>query len=176
MKKHIFLLLFSCLIFSQAKLEDNKFQFNLGSGKSYWGTPIYLGTDYGLGNYSVGAELFYRQKIEDKYYDSDKKYDFYGINIDFNYHFLKKSKVVDFYAGSSINYYTWKTRLNEKYFGNNEFTDKYLEKHSGLGNGIQIGTRFFFSNKIGLHLEGKMVAIYGEIIDPTIKIGLTYKL
>ena len=63
MKKTFFLLFFSSVIYSQAKLENNKFQLNLGSGYSYWGTPVYFGCDYGLGNYSIGAELFYRKKI-----------------------------------------------------------------------------------------------------------------
>ena len=176
MKKTFFLLFFSSVIYSQAKLENNKFQLNLVPGYSYWGTPVYFGCDYGLGNYSIGAELFYRKKIEDNYYNYDKEYDFYGVNIDLNYHFLKNSKVVDFYGGSSFNYYIWNTQLNDKLLGNNGFTDEFSEKHKGFGNGIQLGTRVFFGSKIALQIEGKMVVIYNEIIDPTVKVGLTYKL
>lgn len=173
MKKTFLLVLFSNIIFAQAKLEDNKFQINAGSGQSYWGTPIYLGVDYGIGNYSIGAEIFNRKKEDKKNSSSIDKYDFYGINVDINYHFLKNSEKVDFYGGSSFNYYTWeKETIVPIYEG---LLDE-KKKVNGFGNGVQIGTRFFFTPKIALQIEGKFVVIYGEIFDPTLKAGITYKL
>lgn len=173
MKKILILLFFSHFTYSQAKLEDNKFQINFGSGQSYWGKPIYLGAEYGLGNYSIGAEIFNRKKTEQEDVFITKKYNFNGINIDINYHFLKNSKTVDFYGGSSFNYYSWSEKIEAPIY---EGLLDRNEKISGLGNGAQLGIRFFFTPKIALQIEGKMVVIYGEIIDPTVKVGLTYKL
>lgn len=163
----------SNILLAQAKLDDNEFQINFGSGQSYWGTPIYVGADYGIGNYTVGAEVFYRKKVEKNENYSTKTYNFYGLNIDINYHFLKNSEKIDFYGGSSINYYTWKTeRIVPIYEGQLDEFDNI----NGFGNGIQLGTRIFFTPKIALQVEGKIVVIYGEIIDPALKLGLTYKL
>lgn len=173
MKKILILLFFSNLTYSQAKLEDNKFQINLGSGQSYWGTPIYVGVEYGIGNYSINAEIFNRKKTEQKDGYSTKKYNFHGLNVDLNYHFLKNSKKVDFYGGSSFNYYSWTEKTEVPVY---EGLLDENKKTNGFGNGVQIGTRYFFTPKIAIQIEGKMVVIYGEIIDPTLKVGLTYKL
>ena len=92
MKKILFLAVFcfsAITIFAQAPLENGRVQLNAGIGTSGWGTPIYVGLDYGVGsNFTVGGELSYRthnERYDGTYYD----YSVTGLGANVNYHFNK---------------------------------------------------------------------------------------
>jgi len=139
-------------------------QLNLGVGFSDWGTPFYLGLDYGAArNVTVGGELSFRS------YDENWNNGYYrrsitGISGNANYHFnsaLNIPRNFDFYAGLNLGFYVWSAADNG-YQGNHS---------SGLGLGAQVGGRYYFTNKFGVNLEfGGGNAFSGG------KVGITLKL
>ncbi|VXB26029.1 conserved exported hypothetical protein [Flavobacterium sp. 9AF] len=145
---------------AQAPLENGKLQLNAGLGTSGWGTPIYVGLDYGLGNnITLGSEISYRS------YDSyGFKMSILGIQGNANYHFNEVLEIPsqwDLYAGLSLNYYNW------------NFKDDYAEQvvdDTHFGIGIQIGGRYFFTDNFAINLEGG-----GGNATSGGKIGITYK-
>lgn len=169
MKKKILLipvtvLLFSGIVFSQSPLPSSKTQLNFGVGISGWGIPVYLGLDYSIyKDITVGGEFSYRS-----YRENWKNYYYYNHNIigvsgNGNYHFnslLDIPQKWDFYAGLNLGFYLWSSP--ELYYGSHA---------SGLGLGIQIGGRYYFTNKIGLNLE-----LGGGNVFSDGKIGLSIKL
>ncbi len=166
MRKQLFtilLILCSYLTFAQYALPKGKSQLNAGLGFSSWGTPVYLGFDYGVHpDISVGGELSYRE-YQDNYNSYDYSHNVIGISGNGNYHFnhaLEIPKNWDFYAGLNVGFYIWSS------------SDDYHGSHSsGLGLGAQIGGRYYFNDKIGLNIEfGGGNAFSGG------KIGLTFKL
>lgn len=144
---------------AQAPLEKGGIQFNAGLGTSGWGTPVYVGVDYGIANdITLGAEGSYRS-----YNQTGFKSSIIGLQVNGNYHFNKILSIPskwDFYAGASGNYYIWKT----------DFEYEYLAEASGFGIGFQVGGRYFFSKSFGVNLEG------GSGNSTTGgKLGITYK-
>jgi outer membrane immunogenic protein len=183
MKKTTFLaiILFSVTAFSQGTLKEGGTQLNLGVGFSDWGTPVFLGLDYGLGNnFTLGGEVSYRSYSDNFNYGFNEAYQFnytvIGLGANVNYHFnevFDLPKKWDIYGGASLNYFIWKNSY--KYKGNNpnsffntNFNPNYGNT-SGLGFGLQAGVRYFFNNKWGINFETGGGTIFGG------KIGLTYK-
>ncbi|AOZ98988.1 outer membrane beta-barrel protein [Flavobacterium commune] len=166
MKKSILLLTFSFITLStlaQGRLTKGHIQLNAGLGTSGWGTPVYVGLDYGIHeDITLGGELSYRSKSE-HFGNSKYKSSVTGIGINGNYHFnrvLEISSKWDFYAGLGLNYYIWNYE-NEAYKANDA---------SDIGLGAQIGGRYFFNDNLGINLElGGGNATSGG------KIGITYK-
>ena len=145
---------------AQAPLEKGTLQLNTGLGTSGWGTPVYLGVDYGLeNNITLGTEISYRSY--DRY---GFKMNILGIQGNANYHFneiLEIPSKWDLYAGLSLNYYYW------------NFKDEYAEDvvdNTSFGVGIQIGGRYFFNDHFGVNIEGG-----GGNATSGGKIGITYK-
>ena len=150
-------------------LGQNKFQINGGVGFSGWGVPVYLGADYGVArDVTIGAEVSYRSTTEN--------YGFYkfretGIGIDFNgnYHFNRLLKIpnnFDFYAGATLAYYHWSHKVKDV-----DYEVNYSgSRSSGIGFGLQVGGRYFFTKNLGVNLElgGGSFAFGG-------KLGLTYR-
>ncbi len=148
MKKSILVvafLLISGFMFAQNPLAKGQAQLNAGVGFSNWGTPFYIGFDYGVHpDISLGAEFSYRSFNENwgnyKYHQSVM-----GFSGNANYHFntiLSIPSNWDFYAGVNIGFYHWNS------------PDGYDGDHtSGLGLGGQVGGRYFFNDKFGLNLE-----------------------
>lgn len=166
MKKQLFtilLILCSYLTFAQYALPKSKSQINAGLGFSSWGTPVYLGFDYGVHpDISVGGEISYRE-YQDNYNSYNYNHNVIGISGNGNYHFnhvLEIPKNWDFYAGLNVGVYIWSS------------SDDYHGSHSsGLGLGAQVGGRYYFNDKIGLNIEfGGGNAFSGG------KLGLTFKL
>jgi outer membrane immunogenic protein len=163
----IFIFIFGLLFligttFSQTPVQKGETQLNGGLGFSGWGVPIYVGLDYGIhSDISIGGELSYRS-----YHDNwAGGYDLSVIGIlgNGNYHFnriLKISNPWDFYAGLNIGFYIWNSPSG--YGGNH---------NSGLGLGVQVGGRYYFSKTFGINLEfgGGNTAAGG-------KIGVSIKL
>lgn len=166
MKKNILLLAFSFITigtFAQGRLKKGHTQLNAGIGFSSWGTPVYIGLDYGIHeDITIGGELSYRSKTKN-YGNSKYKSSVTGVGINSNYHFNRVLEIPnqwDFYAGLGLNYYIWNYE-NDAYKANND---------SDIGLGAQIGGRYFFNDKLGINLElGGGNATSGG------KIGITYK-
>lgn len=156
-----------CLVsigaFAQGSLEKGGLQLNAGFGTSGWGTPVYVGLDYGIHkDITLGAELSYRS--DSNVYGANKyKSSAIGIGVNGNYHFnsvLNMPSKWDLYAGLGLNYYIW-SYDNDLYKTSNS---------SDIGLGGQVGARYFFTNKFGVNLE-----LGGGSATNGAKIGITYK-
>lgn len=157
------LFFFGQLTFAQYALPKGKSQLNAGVGFSSWGTPVYLGFDYGVHkDISLGGELSYRG-YSDRWNNYSYNHNVIGISGNGNYHFnhaLEIPKNWDFYAGLNLGFYIWSS------------PDNYQGSHSsGLGLGGQVGGRYYITSKVALNLEfGGGNAFSGG------KFGLTFKL
>ena len=172
MKKNVtllFALLFmSAMTFAQAPILDGEKQVNVGIGLSNFGTPVYAGLDFGIGNnISVGGEVSYR-KWSNNYGFFDYSHSIITVSANGNYHFNELLTIpsnIDFYAGLSLGYSIW----NSKYDGPGADID-YGGDGSGLYFSGQVGGRYFFSDKFGVNLELGGGSISGA------KVGITYML
>lgn len=160
MKKVLLLLVFgfasAVTTMAQAPVGKGGAQFNAGLGFSSFGTPVYLGADFGVHrDFTVGPIFSYRNY---GYRGYDQSLVVLGVNG--NYHFnnlLDIPSEWNFYAGLTLGYYVW---------GNNDFPGA---KDSDIGFTGQIGGRYFFTNKFGVNLEfGGGTASGGSL-------GITYK-
>lgn len=169
------LMLTAITTFSQGNLNKGDLQLNGGIGFSGWGMPVYGGIDYGVGkNFTVGGDLSYRG-YSDKGGYYKYSYKVIGIGVNGNYHFNEVLEIPnewDVYGGATLGYYIWKNSAKyngpgeDIYYGNNY---NYAGS-SGLGLGLQIGGRYFFTNKFGVNLEVGGGSVFGG------KLGITYKL
>ena len=172
MKKIFITLLMACASFyaqAQYALPVGGKQLNAGVGFSSWGIPIYVGMDFGVHkDISVGGELSFRSWNAGKYYDLSKTgfYDYsfsvFGIAANGNYHFnylLKIPKEWDFYAGVNLGIYILSS-------SNNVYAASYIAP----GVGLQVGGRYYFSDKFGINLEFGGGNVFGGG-----KVGITYK-
>ncbi len=140
------LLISSCMIgLAQYALPEGGKQLNVGVGTSSWGTPLYLGLDFGVHpDISVGGELSfrsYRQTFFGEKYSSS----IIGIGANANYHFnhiLEIPTKWDLYAGASVGFFIWNNSANYKGSGS-----------SGLGFSGQVGGRYYFNDAWAIHLE-----------------------
>ena len=166
--KKVYLLITLCLIikasFGQGTEKVGQAQFNVGVGLSEYGTPVYVGFDYGaMRNLTIGGELSFRSY--DEYWGQNYyRRNITGLAANANYHFnsilLLPSKF-DFYAGLNLGFYDWSSP-EAGYEGDHS---------SGLGVGLQVGGRYFFTRKFGMNLEfGGGNEFSGG------KVGLTFKL
>jgi len=152
-------MLFTVLtIHAQAPLGKGGSQLNAGFGFSGYGVPIYAGVDFGVSkDITLGIEGSFRSYSE--YWGSATVFGFLG---NFNYHFntiMEIPSAWDFYGGFNLGFYSWS-------FPN----DYHGSGNSGLGLGLQVGGRYFFTNKFGINLEfGGGNRISGG------KIGITYR-
>lgn len=148
---------------AQGTLRKGDTQLNAGLGLSSWGTPVYVGLDFGMGkNFTLGVEGSYRSYRQD-YYGGKFDSSIIGLQGNGNYHFndiLDMPNEWDLYAGLSLNYYIWQT----------DSAYKAYARDSGLGLGAQIGARYFFTKKFGLNLE-----FGGGNVTSGGKFGITYK-
>jgi outer membrane immunogenic protein len=171
MKKFILLVAFGFIstgVFAQSPLEEGGVQLNLGVGVTDWGVaPVYFGLDYGIArDFTLGGQISFLIN-DDPYYDNNNNYDgndsAIGIGVNGNYHFNRIMHIpskFDFYAGSNLTAYIWN-------YDNND----YHRDNDSVGFGLQVGGRYFFSNKFGINLElGAGTATSGA------KFGVTFKL
>jgi len=129
-------------------------QFNIGTGFSTWGMPIYMGVDYGVTpDITLGGEATLR------FHNHGSWVGIYGNG---NYHFvnlLNMPSNTDFYAGLCLGFDVWLP------------DDGHENAHnSGLGLGLQVGGRYYFNDRLGLNLEFGGGFVSGG------KIGISYKL
>jgi hypothetical protein len=129
-------------------------QFNIGTGFSTWGMPIYMGVDYGVTpDITLGGEATLR------FHNHGSWVGIYGNG---NYHFVNLFNMpsnTDFYAGLCLGFDVWLP------------DDGHENAHnSGLGLGVQVGGRYYFNDRLGLNLEFGGGFVSGG------KIGISYKL
>jgi len=170
MKKATILAVF-CLLsigaFAQSPLDKGALQLNAGFGTSGWGTPIYVGLDYGIHeDITLGGEFSFRSYNQSYYNSAYGNYEYkstiMGIGINGNYHFNRVMDIPsewDFYVGPSLNFYIW--NYDDNYPGTNDNSD--------IGLGAQIGGRYFFTDNFGLNLE-----LGGGSATNGAKFGITY--
>jgi outer membrane immunogenic protein len=149
---------------ASGSFQDGVVQLNAGVGASGWGTPVYVGLDFGVTeDITIGAEGSYRS-FNETYYLSSYKSTIIGIGVNGNYHFgriLDIPSQWDLYAGLGLSYYIW-SYGDSTYAGTNA---------SGISLGGQLGGRYFFSDKFGVNLE-----LGGASATTGAKIGITYRL
>jgi outer membrane immunogenic protein len=132
-------------LWAQAPLVKGEKQLNAGLGFSGWGLPVYAGLDFGVHkDITVGIEGSFRA-YSDYSHSTSYSHTIVGILGTGNYHFnslLFISSQWDFYAGLNLGFYIWSS--SSGYDGPNS---------SGLGLGLQLGGRYFFTQKFGINLE-----------------------
>lgn len=110
---------------------------NTGLGLGESSIPVYFGMDFGIGyDLSLG--------FEGTFQDRTHHYNAWGFAGNCNYHFnriLNIPKNFDFYAGGSLNVYSY------------HYDNDYVDRESGLFPGVQVGGRYFFTPNFGLNLE-----------------------
>lgn len=143
---------------AQVPLGKGGAQLNAGFGFSGWGVPVYVGADFGIAqDWSLGVEGSFRSYSD--YWGSTTVF---GLLGNVNYHFNTIMQIPsnwDFYGGLNLGFYAWS--YPNGYGGT---------RNSGLGLGLQVGGRYFFTNKFGINLE----FAGGNTISGG-KIGITYR-
>ena len=158
MKKplHFLLTLNLLLVFQfQAKAQffPEKPMLNAGVGFSGYGIPIYASIDFPVSdNITVGGSVSFQTNTENfGFNDTRWKHTIFGIGARGDYHFNELLDVPDewdLYAGVSLEYYSWETKLK----GGGEAI--YRGSGSGgLGFSGRVGCRYFFNEKLGANLE-----------------------
>ena len=147
--------------FSQYQLAKGGKQLNAGFGFSSWGVPVYAGIDFGVHkDISVGGELSYRS-YSNKYFGTKYNHSILAVGANGNYHFSNVFSLPhdwDIYAGLNLTFYSWSEPAGYKGVS-----------HSGAGMGLQLGTRYYFKENLGLNLE------FGGGTTSGGKIGISYK-
>lgn len=153
---------------AQAPLEEGGVQLNAGIGTSGWGTPVYVGLDYGIAtNFTLGGEVSYQsynERIGNGF--GDVKSSILGLQANGNYHFNEVLNIPsewDFYAGANLNYYSWSSKINGSSYD--------YDGADNFGIGLQVGGRYFFNDNFGVNLQ-----LGGGNVVSGAKIGITYKL
>jgi len=143
-------------------LSRGQLQFNLETGLSNRGMPILVGFDVGLNHdISIGAELSYRN-YSTEWGNATYNHNIFGFSGNGNYHFnriLGISPNWDLYSGINAGFYHWKSDRGYDGVGK-----------SGLGVGIQIGARYYWSDFWGINAELK-----GDNSVRSMKIGLSVR-
>ncbi len=156
MKKALVLLVLVIGVASMFALPLNKgqMQVNAGTGFSTWGLPVYVGLDYGITpDITVGGEVSARLHSYGTWV---------GIYANGNYHFVNLLNLpsnTDLYAGLNLGFDIW--------LADSEYTGGY---NSGLGLGVQVGGRYYFTDRLGVNVEFGGGSVSGG------KIGISYKL
>ena len=159
----------SAVVFGQ-RVQKGESQINAGIGfASDFGTPFYLGFDYGVHpDITIGVQGSYASKDYNYGGFTSFKGTWFGVGVNANYHFntiLKIPNNWDLYAGGTLAYnsfdYKYPNGLNSDVFGGTS---------SGVGFAGQIGARYYFTNNFGLNVEfgGGTIASGG-------KAGISYK-
>ncbi len=153
--------------YGQGNLPEGGKRLNAGFGFSTFGAPVYLGLDFGVHpDITIGPQISYRrynQRFNSlKYYQS-----LTVLSLNGDYHFnsvLDLQKEIDLYAGASFGYYIW-SDINS----NDPLLNNANVRGSGVGIGLHVGGRYFFSSNLALNIElGAGTASGG-------KIGITYQ-
>jgi len=152
---------FSSLAFAQSPLGKSGKQLNVGFGTSSWGLPVYVGVDFGVHpDITVGPEISFRN-YNQRFAGNRYRSSIIGISLAGNYHFdrvFNLPSAWNIYGGANLGFFIWNNEDNYPGTGS-----------SGVGLGLQVGARYFFTNNFGINLEfGGGNAFGGG------KLGITY--
>lgn len=135
-------------------LNAGQTQFNVGTGFTNYGLPLYLGMDYGVNpDITVGGELSARFHEHGTWV---------GIYANGNYHFVNLLNLpsnTDFYAGLNLGFDMWLADKDH----NSDYTSR-------LRPGLQVGGRYYFTDRIGVNVEFGGGTVSGG------KVGLSFKM
>lgn len=174
MKKNYLIVVFTILglsaVFAQGTLDKGGKQLNAGLGFSSFGTPVYVGLDFGVHEaITVGPRVSYRRYSENVPFFGEYNQSLIALSFNGNYHFnalLELPDEFDLYAGLTLSYYVW----SDAKFSNSAIPNNgNFGESSGVGFDAQIGGRYFFSDNFGVNLEFGGGSLSGGII------GITYK-
>lgn len=151
------------------RLQVGEIQANAGLGlnSGSWSTPFYVGVDYGIyPDITVGGNLGYATHTYDYGNGFSNKGTWLSIVARGDYHFntvLDIPNQWDLYAGLSLAYnnFSYKSEWSTGY---GDFDS------SGVGLGLQIGGRYYFTDQWAVNVE-----FGGGNIVSGGKIGITYK-
>ena len=168
--KKIVILSFSILSIlvasAQGPLQYEASQFNLSSGYTTTGIPVFLSYEFGIADdFSFGAEGSYRI-YQETLNSVDFDHGIMGFRFFGNYHFntmLSLPENLNLYAGLNTGFYKW---FSEE--GYLEFAEE--RNSSTMGVGAQLGFRYYFKD-FGVYVEGNGGT---EIIGG--RLGLTYRI
>jgi hypothetical protein len=149
---------------AQYALSPGDNQLNAGVGASSWGFPVYIGFDHGLDDLlSVGAQAGFRS-YNRTYFGAQYRNSVMNLTGNVNLHvgdLLDLPENIDLYGGANIGVYIW------------SYGDGYYESgRTGLGIGLQVGGRYYFSDKAAINLE--FGGGYNSVGDG--KVGISIKL
>jgi len=137
---------------------------NFGVGLTNYGIPVYLGLEgYVHPDITVGGILGY-QRYSDGWRGWDYHVNVFTITALGNYHFnriMELDPQWDLYAGLNLGYAIWSSNTPEH-------APSYDAHSSGLMLGLQVGGRYYFSNKWGINAE-----IAGGSVISAFRIGAT---
>ncbi|RZK49722.1 MAG: hypothetical protein EOO99_05060 [Pedobacter sp.] len=163
--------LISVACFAQSPLALTEKQVNAGFGLYGKGTSFMVGMDFGImENITAGGELALRSKTN-AFLGGKIKYNGFGLGANMNYHFgnlFNLDSKIDVYGGLNLNYFRWNTDIVDTSGNPTNYIGK-LDYSSGLGIDLQIGGRYFFTDKFGVNLELGGMSYSGG------KVGITYK-
>ena len=136
MKKILFiaLLLSSVVSFSQSPIGKGGQQLNFGLGFSNHGLPVYVNYDFG-----IHEDITIAPQVQ---FNLDGL-DYMILGAKGDYHFntiMNIPREWDFYAGANLGFAV-------------DFDDNGKDDFKGLDGGIQVGGRWYWSEKWGMNLE-----------------------
>jgi hypothetical protein len=152
----VFAFLTSLNGFSQYKLGVGDAQLNAGVGlSSHWGSPIYVGIDYGVHKYvSIGAEASFRSYLD----GFNDRQNTMALLMNGNFHFtglIPIPKIWDIYMGLNVGGYFSASSTGTS--------------STGAGIGGQFGARYYFTDNFAINLE-----VGGGTIFDWGKFGISY--
>ncbi len=158
--------------FAQSPLALTERQVNLGFGLFEKGTSFLVGMDFGImDNITAGGELAVRSRNVG-IPGGKVQYRGFGLGANMNYHAGKLFKLdpkIDVYGGLNLNYFRWNSDVIDYDGQPLNYTGKFAYS-SGLNVDIQIGGRYFFSDRLAANLEFGGMSYSGG------KIAVTYIL
>jgi len=142
-------LLFAVLFVGNLAMSQAQKQLNFGVGVNNGGLPVYASYDIPVHN-DIAVAPFVQFNLDG--------FDYFAFGARGDYYFdriMKLPESFDFYAGANLGYWMW--------FNNNNST-------SPIYGGLEVGGRWFWSEKWGMNLEFSGGIGYG------VRFGLTYKM
>lgn len=157
------LIAITSISFGQNPLDVGQKQLNVGVGLSSWGIPVYGGMDFGVHeDITVGGEVGFRSHTT-RSFGNRYNHSIISFSANANYHFnriLEIPEEFNLYAGLNAGFYVWNSPNG---YGGSQT--------SGIGLGLQLGGRYYFTDRWGINLEFGGTQNFGGG-----KLGVSYKL
>jgi len=172
-KKSLIIIAFIVVLGGVAKAQvvdgPGEQQINAGLGLSVWGLPVYAGFDIGVADYfTMGGEVSYRM-YEEAWGGYGWQHNILTFSVNGNYHFTDVFAIPrewDIYGGLSLGY----MMFNTTYDGPGDVADYAGEMDSDIYLVGQVGARYFFNDKMAIHMELGGGSVAGA------KVGISFAL